>query len=990
MDYDDMKIWNKKFSDCSDKILSNCVMSSAQRAGVFHDKLLSLILGALVLLDSTAGLEDAADFLCKNASSDWPLPCRNSAQEQISKYVFGGTFPIVAWWPPTIPVRGEDPAQFNAYVAANFNMVMPSDRSSDRCDPTNSSADWQASWAYIQDSIKFAWMHNLSSLVDSYRCLPWGPPNVTSGGSAQGPTATFISTTYKHKITLPEIQWLAPRLAAIPGSAGILITDDGADLVMNEVAETQWMVANTPSLFPWINQCADGSEWLARAGTPYAVPELYSIQSHPGVTGRPAAVAMAQQQLGTYRTWIRDSLRFGLQFWPLLGVGDGGDVVDLVSSSLARFQAFAAVAYGARGLNWYCFGNGLWNFTTQAPTGIYSTVADVNKRLGHGMLAAAVVQHSEWQGVISSGWAVADGWPLTPSNTSSTASNLIAGLSDDLLVGVLTDPSLPSGAAGQAITVLLVVVDMRVDTTPAAAVSRTVNLAFHDGMVTHVDVLGDGSSTGVQASVTLGGGDGVGILLHGNQDLLVAAQRLRRWGYAGVVPSMDNVWTTQYQFYNYLYKDRAQTTTLLANTLAPPSPASPAAVTGLGADGFNLVLLADHAVPSPQQPLDVALAAVLNNAMRGGLGVAVGVALNPEAEASIAHWAAAVGCHPNFAGFVLDLGTDIDTTNVTQLAHLQNATHAALQATPHAFAIATTASASAVIDVMLMEPVSTPLVALSIPPRVAVHAGCVPAQMWNGSIASAHACQGAIVSELENLSQSLVALNRRSGMASHGGGYNLFTMVDPCAVQTRSLAQFQTYMTVLHGAAGVLYRPFTACGIPGLDAAIHTANARLTAWSDKLGVTHTALRQLVSSTSWSVPGAIPPSVTGASGVVHALPADVIVGILDPVRHGEVNVSAAPPMLFVIDARVEDTSASTRRIPVTLDAATVAGWTPLVGDAEAGFPSCAKFVLGHTALVHLEPGEGMLLGLTMLQPPTDAAPSGSQWVPQRKRVGQGKS
>jgi hypothetical protein len=161
----------------------------------------------------------------------------------------------------------------------------------------------------------------------------------------------------------------------------------GVDLARNEVEEIEWMRQNTPTLFPWVNQCGDGSEWLARAGTPYAVPEIYSVTGGPGKN----ATQMAQAQLAGYDAWIGKSQRFGLsqiQFfrffqrmrdnhrglllshhnveynpktasgllsnanvvmlcdttglthWPLVGIGDGGDVPNLHSESLTRFQAY--------------------------------------------------------------------------------------------------------------------------------------------------------------------------------------------------------------------------------------------------------------------------------------------------------------------------------------------------------------------------------------------------------------------------------------------------------------------------------------------------------------------------------------------------------------------------------------------------------------------------------------------------------------------------
>jgi hypothetical protein len=218
--------------------------------------------------------------------------------------------------------------EFLAYAAAGFNNAMVSDRGSEHCDNANSSADWRASWAQIQAQIALCHSHNITALVDSYRCLPWGPPT-NIGGDAQGSAGGFTPARPNHKITLPEVQWLATELTKLPGAAGILITDDGVDLAHNEIQEIEWMRANTPSLFPWVNQCGDGSEWLARAGTPFAVPELYSVT---GTVNN--ATTMAQAQLGQYESWIGKSQRFGLAHWPLVGVGDGGGIPNINSTSL--------------------------------------------------------------------------------------------------------------------------------------------------------------------------------------------------------------------------------------------------------------------------------------------------------------------------------------------------------------------------------------------------------------------------------------------------------------------------------------------------------------------------------------------------------------------------------------------------------------------------------------------------------------------------------
>ena len=68
---------------------------------------------------------------------------------------------------------------------------------------------------------------------------------------------------------------------------GLLLTDDGADLSSEEIEMAAWMRKNTPTLMPWANQCADGSEWLARAGVQFNVPEIYPIDDRRPSTKRP-------------------------------------------------------------------------------------------------------------------------------------------------------------------------------------------------------------------------------------------------------------------------------------------------------------------------------------------------------------------------------------------------------------------------------------------------------------------------------------------------------------------------------------------------------------------------------------------------------------------------------------------------------------------------------------------------------------------------------
>jgi len=291
--------------------------------------------------------EATSNFKCKNGSSDWPLPC-HKPRDALKQMRFN-KLPITAWWGPAGYGGGETPtAEYVAYAKAGFTTVMVSDRGSDRC---NNVSDIEASWQFIQQNIEHARAYNMTALIDTYRCLPWGSPdNIggdwqaggghTPGGSAGG--GGFVSARPhqpNHKITLPEVQWLAKQVQHDATVVGLLITDDGVDLARNEIEETEWMLEHTPELLPWSNQCddpsiCDGSEWLARAGTPYMVPELYAVKGPGG-----DAVAMSQAQLALYDSWQDKGNRFGMDHFPLINIGDGGDTGLVRSDSLTRFQA---------------------------------------------------------------------------------------------------------------------------------------------------------------------------------------------------------------------------------------------------------------------------------------------------------------------------------------------------------------------------------------------------------------------------------------------------------------------------------------------------------------------------------------------------------------------------------------------------------------------------------------------------------------------------
>ena len=100
---------------------------------------------------------------------------------------------------------------------------------------------------------------------------------------------------------------------------GLLVTDDGVDLHASERAEIEWMRQHTPELFPWVNSCCDygrgkGHPYLAQAGAPYAMPEIYRV----GGTGN--ATELAASLLQEYEAWVLQNQRFRLKFFPLISL----------------------------------------------------------------------------------------------------------------------------------------------------------------------------------------------------------------------------------------------------------------------------------------------------------------------------------------------------------------------------------------------------------------------------------------------------------------------------------------------------------------------------------------------------------------------------------------------------------------------------------------------------------------------------------------------
>ena len=373
-------------------------------------------------------------------------------------------FLIAAWNPPAATA-----AEYEAYRAAGFNVVM------------------SPRYAFPEAALDLAQKVGLNVLVDTYtpNDRPWGG---TAGPYAPHPT--------HHPATLPELRWLHARYGQHAALAGYLLGDDYGALPAELVEATRFLRENAPHLFPWICQNVMTAESLAAAGNPIQDPQIYPTLYEADWPVEEQCYRYCQQ-LRKLRDGCR---RYGLTPWPMF------NVCGVESDSLLRFQVYAALAYGAQGLWYFTYADGLRKGSggdtaeqvRQALLPTWHDAAAANRRVAAygprllGRQCAGVVQSS----------------PGVARGGLPTATGLVAGLSDGLLAGVLTKGGEPP---------LLLVVDTRTSKLRDATPARQVEVRLH-AAVTRIDVISENGTTAVTgpvAQLSLRGGEGLLLALQG-------------------------------------------------------------------------------------------------------------------------------------------------------------------------------------------------------------------------------------------------------------------------------------------------------------------------------------------------------------------------------------------------------------------------------------------------------------------------------------------
>ena len=152
-----------------------------------------------------------------------------------------------------------------------------------------------------------------------------------------------------------------------------------------------------------------------------------------------------------------------------------------------------------------------------------------------------------------------------------------------------------------------------------------------------------------------------------------------------------------------------------------------------------------------------------------------------------------------------------------------------------------------------------------------------------------------------------------------------------------------------------------------LPPSLSSINVKLAQWGGKLLDPSVHIAGILSTAPFPLAGTFAPGTPRAfngSNVVTSMDPYLILTLL------EQKDGAVPPLALVVDTR---TAGAARTATVTFSAE-VAGWTPLVGDADAGFSSCNKMVLGPVARLALQPGEGELFALSVYSDAQEAAPT----------------
>ena len=349
-----------------------------------------------------------------------PVHARDHWNFKFKKLVIG------AWWGP-----GATDPEMKLYKEAGFNVVMGGRymQLDDYGDPGKGVKE-----------LDLAQKYGLALLFDTYtkKEHPWGGVKNTEA-DGQG---------YHHAASLAELKWLYDRLGKHPALVGFMIGDDQGSVSPRTKACTDFLHSlPKPQLFPWLCGWIAPSN-LAQNDNPICDPQIYPTLYSWG----DGADKHVRSYANTYWSMSRECIKHGVMFWPMFNAGSpepDGDPKSiggyLPSDSLMRFPAYAAIAYGAEGIFYFCYsgGNiskvGPWDTDAAARAALtrqYPVVKAINARIGAwGPLVIGCTS----TGLFGTGFTGVSGGPDTDAGLATPGpGKLIVKMNGQLLVGILT------------------------------------------------------------------------------------------------------------------------------------------------------------------------------------------------------------------------------------------------------------------------------------------------------------------------------------------------------------------------------------------------------------------------------------------------------------------------------------------------------------------------------------------------------------------------
>ena len=320
-------------------------------------------------------------------------------------------------------------------------------------------------------------------------------------GGVEGMGGVTDSGPGSWSLTTPEVTWVVRELELRNLShviAQIFFHDDEIGDSAATANSVRWLRENAPWITPQVNTFSDAApESLYKDGQFLFAPEQYAVEG--GAIWQPLwdnltrskadAHAMFTQELIMFANNQVLAERYRLDYWPLFALGDGGDIFDIISDSLIRIQAYSAVAYGARGLYYYCYGGAIWNESTPVthsslppsvnylPLANYQTVQGTNADLmkwGTLLLPARFVGAVRRPADSRNDHSVPPG-PRQPA----------VAMDDELLVGVFSD-----GLTNESGWML--VVNLQAAMAPGTVAPRNVSLWLHPACAAETVTGGEG------------------------------------------------------------------------------------------------------------------------------------------------------------------------------------------------------------------------------------------------------------------------------------------------------------------------------------------------------------------------------------------------------------------------------------------------------------------------------------------------------------------